>query len=506
MYKHLLLYIFILILAACGSNTATPDPVDPEESFLIARNQVGPVERGMTIKQLRALLPEDRMKKLASREELSSETADNYYIYGDSTQLLFIISPQRKNDETSRISRVIVKDNRFVTRSGIGLQSTVGEIRNAYPESKIVPAVDDIVLYIRELDANFVIDDSNLSPGIWNSTTGEIEIDSIPPTTAVTDLSVIWTYSARNLADKMFWSDLWHHFLNWVITDLPAIIILVLILMGLLKLLGFIIKKLKKAAIERLHKTKGDDLEGQKRINTIAEISRGVGRIFLWTIFILMILEKISINIGPILASAGIVGLAIGFGAQELVRDFISGFFMLLEDQIREGDVAIINGTSGTVDKIELRTTTLRDASGVVHIFQNGKINTLSNMTKEFSAMVVDIGVAYKEDTDQVNAVLKQVGDEMMKDSVLGQQMISVDLWGVDQFADSAVILKVKLTTKPGQQWALGREFRRRVKKAFDARNIEIPFPHISLYAGSVTKPMPIALQETNRDSGQKDS
>ncbi len=109
--------------------------------------------------------------------------------------------------------------------------------------------------------------------------------------------------------------------------------------------------------------------------------------------------------------------------------------------------------------------------------------------------MVIDIGVAYKEDTDQVNAVLKQVGDEMMKDCVLGQQMISVDLWGVDQFADSAVILKVKLTTKPGQQWALGREFRRRVKKAFDAQHIEIPFPQVSLNTGSGTGAMPVKIE-----------
>lgn len=502
MYRYIQIFILLFALASCGSEPTKQDPVDPENSFLIARNQVGPIKRGMTVKQLRALLPEDRVKKLASREELSSETADNYYIYGDSTQLLFIVSPQRKNDETSRISRVIVKDNRFNTGSGIGLHSTVGEIREAYPESEIVPSVDDIVLYVRELDANFEIDDTDLSPAIWNSTTGKIEIDSIPPATDITDLSIVWTYSARNLADKMFWSDLWHHFLNWVITDLPAIIILALILMGLLKLLGFVVKRLKKTAIQRLHKSQRDDEEGQKRINTIAEITQGVGKIFLWTIFILMILEKININIGPILASAGIVGLAVGFGAQELVRDFISGFFMLLEDQIREGDVAIINGTSGTVAKIELRTTTLRDASGVVHIFQNGKINSLSNMTKEFSAMVVDIGVAYKEDTDHVNAVLKQVGDEMMKDPTFGPQVVSVDLWGVDQFADSAVILKVKLTTKPGQQWGIGREFRRRVKKAFDAQNIEIPFPHVSIYTGSVTKPMPIQIEEDKEAKG----
>ena len=262
----------------------------------------------------------------------------------------------------------------------------------------------------------------------------------------------------------------------------------------MLRLLRFIVKKIRESATERLQKLKQDDSEGLKRINTIAEITYGIGRIFLWTIFILMLLEKFNINIAPILASAGIVGLAVGFGAQELVRDFISGFFMLLEDQIREGDVAIINGTGGTVEKIELRTTTLRDASGVVHIFQNGKINTLSNMTKEWSAMVVEIGVAYKEDTDQVNTVLKEVGEDMKKDPDFGPNILGVDLWGVDQFADSAVILKVKLTTKAGQQWSISREFRRRVKKAFERHHIEIPFPHLSLYAGEVTKPMPITL------------
>ena len=146
-----------------------------------------------------------------------------------------------------------------------------------------------------------------------------------------------------------------------------------------------------------------------------------------------------------------------------------------------------------------MRTTTLRDASGVVHIFQNGKINTMSNMTKGWSAIVIDIGVAYKEDTDHVNEVLKQVGDELMKDNAWETTLLGVDLWGVDAFADSSVILKVKLTTKSGQQWAASREFRRRVKKAFDARNIEIPFPQISINTGSATTPLPIELKEKSQ-------
>lgn len=498
MKKFIFLFVLIFLLGACHSGSTHQKTTDPEKEFLIARNQVGPVEKGMTIKKLRSLLPEDRIKKITSRTELSAEAIDNYYIYDDSARLLLIVSPRRKNDETSRVERVIIKDKRFGTSSGIGLSSTVGEIRETYPESKIVPSVKDIILYIRELDANFELDERYLSPAIWNDTTGNILIDSIPPATEITDLSIVWTYGSKNLTDKYFWSDLIHHFVNWVVTDLPGIILLIFIFWGLLHLLNFVVKRVRKAATERLERSKRNDLEGQKRINTIAEITHGVGRIFLWTIFILMILEKFSINIAPILASAGIVGLAVGFGAQELVRDFISGFFMLLEDQVREGDVAIVNGTGGTVEKIELRTITLRDASGVVHIFQNGKINTLSNMTKEWSAMVVEIGVAYKEDTDHVNAVLKQVADEMKADPQFGPNMISTDFWGVDAFADSSVVLKVKLTTQAGQQWTISREYRRRVKKAFDAAGIEIPFPHLSLYTGSATKPMPIQLNQKN--------
>lgn len=500
MYKILFLVFLSLFLFACGNTPSPKEILNSEEEFLIDRNQVGPVKKGMTIKELRSLLPQERVKKIASRAELSAETSDNYYVYDDSSRLLFIVAPRRKNDETARINRVIVKDRRFQTKTGIGLNSTVGEIREVYPDSKIVPSVDDIILYVRILDANFEIDERRLSPTIWNDTTGNIMLDSIPPATGITDLTVVWNYGASNVTDKLFWSDLVHHFINWVVTQVPAILILILIFIGLLRLLRFIVKRIREGATERLQKNKRDDTEGLKRINTIAEITQGIGKIFLWTIFILMLLEKFNINIAPILASAGIVGLAVGFGAQELVRDFISGFFMLLEDQIREGDVAIINGTGGTVERIELRTTTLRDASGVVHIFQNGKINTLSNMTKEWSAMVVEIGVAYKEDTDQVNAVLKQVGDDMKKDPDFGPNILSFDLWGVDQFADSAVILKVKISTKAGQQWGISREFRRRVKKAFEAHNIEIPFPHLSLYAGSVTKPMPVELEAAQEE------
>jgi small conductance mechanosensitive channel len=221
--------------------------------------------------------------------------------------------------------------------------------------------------------------------------------------------------------------------------------------------------------------------------------------LLLWLTVSLMVLMEFGIEIGPIIASAGIVGLAVGFGAQNLVRDFISGFFIILENQIRVGDVAIINGTGGLVENINFRTTVIRDLSGVVHIFANGSITTLSNLTNEWSAYVFDIGVAYKENTDRVIEVMRAVGKSMREDEKYGDLMLEdVDVFGVDKFADSAIVIKGRLRTKPIRQWEVGREFLRRVKLAFDEHGIEIPFPHLSLYFGEASKPIDLELL-TNR-------
>jgi len=202
-----------------------------------------------------------------------------------------------------------------------------------------------------------------------------------------------------------------------------------------------------------------------------------------------VILKEFGVEIGPIIASAGIVGLAVGFGAQNLVRDIISGFFIILENQIRVGDVAIVNGTGGLVEKINFRTTVLRDLGGVVHIFPNGTIDTLSNLTNEWSANVFEIGVAYRENTDRVIEIMQQVGQTMLDDEKFGRLMLEApEIFGVDKFADSAVVIKGRIKTKPIRQWEVGREFLRRVKFAFDENNIEIPFPHRSLYFGENSK------------------
>jgi moderate conductance mechanosensitive channel len=187
-------------------------------------------------------------------------------------------------------------------------------------------------------------------------------------------------------------------------------------------------------------------------------------------------LGQIGVNVAPILASAGVVGLAVGFGAQNLVKDLVSGFFLILENQIRVGDVAVINGTGGLVEAISFRTIILRDEAAVVHVFPNGSINTLSNMTKDWSAYVINVNVAYKENTDQVADVMRRVAEEMYADAKYRSAMLeSIEIIGVDGFTESAVTIKARLKTRPQQQFAIGREYRRRLKIAFDAAGIELP-------------------------------
>lgn len=282
---------------------------------------------------------------------------------------------------------------------------------------------------------------------------------------------------------------------NWLLYDFTYILISLVVVIVLIWLLNAISRNLEKVILKRsdaLH-----DKEAQKRVKTLMSIGRGIMRLILWAIFALILLKRIGIEIGPIIASAGIAGIAIGFGAQELIRDFLAGFFVLLDNQIRTDDIVVINGTTGVVEKIELRTIRLRDHSGVVHIFQHGKVNTLSNMTKEWSALVFEIGVAYKEDVDTVIAIMKSVGEDLEKDSRFSGNILEpISILGVEQFASSSIQLKVRIKTQTGEQWQTRREYMRRLKYAFDKKGIEIPFPHTTLYWGEKSKPMDISLQK----------
>ena len=272
-------------------------------------------------------------------------------------------------------------------------------------------------------------------------------------------------------------------------------------------LIGFLANKAIRLAITHFEKIlikaseEKETIPGaaQKQITTLTGLLRTLAVAVVWAIVVIMTLDQLGLDITPVLASAGILGLAIGFGAQNLVRDVISGFFIILENQIRLGDVAIVNGTGGVVEKISFRTITLRDLAGVVHVFPNGTITTLSNMTKGWSGYVIDVGVAYKEDTDHVSQVMVSVAEDMRQDPAFGPRILEpLEILGVDNFGSSEVVIKARFKTLPIEQWKVGREYRRRLKKAFDAQGIEIPFPHRTLYMGTASSPFVIQNAVSN--------
>ena len=288
----------------------------------------------------------------------------------------------------------------------------------------------------------------------------------------------------------------------WLLT-MSATVGMASLRVGLVLLLGYVGIRFVRLGVQQLERViiLASDAKDQqsgtalKRAATLTGILSTIALTAIWAIVIIESLQLVGLDIAPILAGAGILGLAVGFGAQNLVRDLISGFFIILEDQIRLGDVAVINGTGGLVETITFRTISLRDFSGVVHIFPNGAINSLSNMTKEWSAFVLDMGVAYNEDTDRVVEVMKMIGEELRQDRQFGPMMIEpIEVVGVENFADSAVTVRARIKTKPLEQWNIGREYRRRLKKAFDAQGIEIPFPHRTFFLGEATGPFKVEL------------
>ena len=225
--------------------------------------------------------------------------------------------------------------------------------------------------------------------------------------------------------------------------------------------------------------------EKEKRAKTLSGIINTTIGIAIYTVAAIMVISECGIAIGPLLAGAGIAGIAVGFGAQSLVKDIISGFFIRLENQIRIGDVVNIAGVAGLVEAINLRTTRLRDLEGKVHIIPNGLIEVATNFTREWSRALVEIGVAYKEDVDHVISVLKETGEQLRADPAFSESILEpMTVLGLDSFGDSSVNIRLFFKTVPLKQWDVAREFRRRVKKAFDENGIEIPFPHRTVYMG----------------------
>ena len=229
----------------------------------------------------------------------------------------------------------------------------------------------------------------------------------------------------------------------------------------------------------------GEQVERSQRARTLLPLARNALRVVVGVIAALMILSEIGIDIAPVLAGVGVAGLAIGFGAQTLVKDIITGLFILLEDSVAVGDVVTAGGHTGTVEAITVRTIRLRDLQGHVHTVPFSAVGSVSNMTKDFSYYLIDMGVAYREDYDEVAAVMREVGADLQQDPDFGPNMLEpLEIMGLNSFGDSAVVVRARLKTRPLTQWATGREYNRRLKAAFDARGIEIPFPHTQIYFG----------------------
>jgi len=260
-------------------------------------------------------------------------------------------------------------------------------------------------------------------------------------------------------------------------------------------LLGAIVVRavLRRIAAGAKRKMAADGVitEEEKRLATVIGLTQRGITVLVSILALAMILDEVGVPIGPLLASAGVAGLAIGFGAQNLVRDVVSGFFILVENQYREGDVIEAAGVSGRVEHFGIRATVLRDVTGRVHYIPNGEIKVMSNLTKGRSSAVVDVGVAYDEDVDRAVAVLKDVCAGMRADPAYSTLILSAEVPGIERLDDSAVVLRVVLETVPLEQWAIAREFRRRMLAAFKAQGIEIPFPSRTLYMGAGSERTP---------------
>ncbi len=252
----------------------------------------------------------------------------------------------------------------------------------------------------------------------------------------------------------------------------------------LIIIFGFIAVRLLRFFLNRLElvflttKDSSDPIIN-KRIATLFGMLKAVSRFAVGSSVLIICLYQAGVNIGPILAGAGIVGLVVGLGAQNLIRDLIAGFFIIIERQIHLGDTAVLNGTEGLVEAITFRTVSLRDVSGDVHIFQNGSITALSNKTCGWSAYVIDVGVGYQEDVDKVMERMRHVSEKMREEAMYqGSFLGPMEIFGVDQFGNNGLTIRARIKTMPGAQWMIGREYRRRLKNECDLQGIVLTAPY----------------------------
>lgn len=259
---------------------------------------------------------------------------------------------------------------------------------------------------------------------------------------------------------------------------------IVLIIVAAWVLIALLQRLVRAARVRIAARLPGPDVA--RRAETLGRVIRYLVALVVSALATMMVLAEVGISLAPILGAAGVVGLAIGFGAQSLVKDYFTGFFLLFEDQLRTGDVVNVAGIGGLVEDITLRHVRLRDYDGNVHFVPNGLITTVTNMSRQFAQSVIDIGVAYREDLDEVFAVMRQVATRLRGDASFAARILGdLDIAGVERWDDSAIALRCRFKVAPLAQWDVRREYLRRLKKAFDERGIEIPYPHLTIYAGA---------------------
>lgn len=274
--------------------------------------------------------------------------------------------------------------------------------------------------------------------------------------------------------------------LGWLTAGLGQQVVESVIRIAILAVATFAAAELATLLVNRLlarmaaRKEAGVRREAQ--LNTIGPLLHGVARGVIIIIGLMMILAEVGLEIGPLLAGAGVIGLAIGFGAQTLVKDFLTGIFLISEDIVAVGDVVEIAGSSGVVEQMTIRTIRLRALDGTLHVLPYGEAQIIHNMTKVFSYHVIELGVSYESDIDKAFEVMAQVVEDMRADPDLSPRILEpLEVMDVSALADSGVVLRARIKTPPGAQWGVGRAFNRRIKTAWDAAGVEIPYPHMHL-------------------------
>jgi small-conductance mechanosensitive channel len=279
----------------------------------------------------------------------------------------------------------------------------------------------------------------------------------------------------------MNWENIWQTILGWLMTNgLKIVLILVIAYIAHLIFKKLIVKLVEKLVVVRA----GEDASAEeKREKTLIKIIHGTVHVILIVVVILMILSEVGVNIGPLIAGAGVIGIAVGFGGQYLVRDVITGLFIILENQYRVGDGVEIAGLAGTVEDITLRKTVLRDLDGVVHHIPNGEIQTVSNKTLGTSKINLDIGVGYDTDINKLRDIINEVGQKIYEDEEFKDDLIEAPQFlRVNELGDSAVIVKIIGEVRPGTQWTLSGELRKRLLEKFREEGIDIPFPQMVIH------------------------